>query len=147
MSQADPPNNCVDILGEARDHKAGIAARGIPGDPVRLQNRHRPATPGKLAGGGEASQTGTHHADLDVEIGRQWRPFRRLHHSLRVPARRVGRPLGRVHVVSRGIPAAPLFMNAMVAHIPEKWAPVFRQGYAPLKNLEHVPIPQERNMF
>src|SRR5215510_765145 len=45
------------------------------------------------------------------------------------------------------------FGNRALAHVPEKWEPVFRQGHLPLqknlapllKNLEHVPIPTERD--
>src|SRR5215510_5706508 len=40
------------------------------------------------------------------------------------------------------------YTEGCLAHVPEKWEPVFRQGHAPLqRNLEHVPIPTERDVL
>src|SRR5262249_8286481 len=70
--------------------------------------------------GGEACEPPAHHADFHVEIGRERRSLRHLCHGLGVPARRVGRPLGRVHLCSfpRG-PAAPLSRSMLDSRLRE----------------------------
>ena len=95
---SDAGDHPVHGLGEARQHEAVVAAGGVPGDAAGLQHRHRPAAAGDLARGREPGETGADHADIDVEIEGERPALGCRHHGRGVPARRVGRPLGRVHV-------------------------------------------------
>jgi hypothetical protein len=36
---------------------------------------------------------------------------------------------------------------SQLEHVPEKWTPVFRKGYAATKNLEHNPIQSNRDVL
>ena len=64
---------------EARQHEAAVAARRVPGDPLGLQHRDRPAAPRHLARGREAGEPAADDADVDVELVGQ-------RHAVRAPA-------------------------------------------------------------
>ncbi len=86
--EPDALDHVVDALGITRQHEAGIAAGRRLGDAAALQHRHRPATRGDLARGGEAGQPRADHADVDVEIVAQPRARRACHPRRLIPARR-----------------------------------------------------------
>ena len=95
---ADPAHDPVHRLGEAGQHEAVVAPGRVPGDALGLQHRDRPAAARDLACDGQAGQPAADHADLDVEIEGECAALGSRHHGRGVPARRVARPLGRVHV-------------------------------------------------
>ena len=95
--EPDPPNHHVHRFGEARQHETGVAPRCIPGDPACLQHRHRPAAPRQFPRRGQTCKARPDDTDIHVDIGRERPALGRRHHRVGIPARGVGRPLGRVH--------------------------------------------------
>ncbi len=66
--EADPLDDPVGVLPEARQHKAGIAAGRVPGNAFCFQHRDRPALARDFARGGKSGQPRADHADIDIDI-------------------------------------------------------------------------------
>ena len=96
--QSDAADDPVHALGKARKDETVVASGRVPGEVAAFQYSDRPAATRDLARGRKPGQAPPDHTDVDIEIEGERPAHGGRHHGRGVPGRRVGRPLGRVHV-------------------------------------------------
>jgi hypothetical protein len=106
--EADALDHGIDALGEARQHKAGVATRGRRGDAAAFEHGDRPALSRNLEGRGQTGQSSPDHADIDIEVEAEPRMMRPRHLRRLIPGRRrrLGSGIGIGHPLRSRV-AAP----------------------------------------
>src|SRR5215475_12517604 len=98
MIETDPFDDALDALPEARNDETAVAAGRIPGNAFGFDDRDRPSLERHFTRDREAGEASAHHANVDVEIQGEARPFRRSDHGRRIPARPIFLRMPREHV-------------------------------------------------
>ena len=88
--KSDAADDALGRRGKTRKHESGIAARGVFRKASGFDEHDGPPAARHLARRRQAREPAADDADIDIEIGRERRPLRRIHFGRGVPASAIG---------------------------------------------------------